>query len=57
MGKNKGKKGKKTPYARFQSIMAKLDNRLAVERAEEVKASKAERAKAMKPGVENGIFT
>lgn len=45
MGKNKGKKGQKTPYARFQSIMAKLDNDLAAEKAKEVKALKAERAK------------
>ena len=56
MGKNKGKKGKKTPYARFQSIMAKLDNRLAAEKAEEVKASKTERAKVMRQGKDNDMI-
>ena len=45
MGKNKGKHGKKTPYARFQSIMAKLDNEVAKQREEEMKALKKERAK------------
>ena len=48
MGKNKGKKGKKTPYARFQSIMAKLDNSLEKEKAEEIKAQKNDRAKGKK---------
>ena len=52
MGKNKGKKGKKTPYAQFQSIMAKLENRLNNERAEEIKAQKNDRAKEKKDVVD-----
>lgn len=35
MGKNKGKHGKKTSYARFQSIMAKLNNQIEAEKAAE----------------------
>jgi len=38
MGKNKGKRGKRTEYARWESIMAKLDNELK-EQAAEMKKS------------------
>lgn len=34
MGRNNGKKGKRTRYAKWQSIMAKLDNYLADQKAE-----------------------
>lgn len=37
MGKNKSKKCERTEYARWESIMAKLDNQIAKERAEEAK--------------------
>lgn len=37
MGKNNGKRGKRTEYARWESIMAKLDNELAKKKAEEAK--------------------
>lgn len=37
MGKNKGKRGKRTEYARLQSIMAKLDNELKKQAAEQKK--------------------
>lgn len=40
MGKNKSKKGERTEYARWKSIMAKLDNQIAKERAEEAKKRK-----------------
>ena len=53
MGKNKGKKGKKTPYAQFQSFMAKVDNELAAKKAEEVIAQKKERAKRKTADLEN----
>ena len=34
MGKNKGKRGKRTEYARWESIMAKLDNEIKKQVAE-----------------------
>lgn len=35
MGKNKGKRGKRTEYARLESIMAKLDNEIKKQVAEQ----------------------
>lgn len=40
MGKNNGKKGKRTPFAKWTSIMRKLDNQLE----EEKRNSKPKRA-------------
>ena len=37
MGKNKGKRGKRTEYARWESIMAKLDNEIKKQVAEQKK--------------------
>ncbi len=37
MGKNKGKRGKRTEYAKWESIMAKLDNELRKQAAEQKK--------------------
>ena len=37
MGKNKGRHGKRTEYARFKSIMVRLDNELKKEIAEQKK--------------------
>lgn len=46
MGKNKGKRGKRTEYARWESIMAKLDNELRKQAAEQKKnADKKPRGK------------
>lgn len=46
MGKNKGKRGKRTEYARWESIMAKLDNELKKQAAEQKKnADKKPRGK------------
>lgn len=39
MGKNKGKHGKKTEYAKWESLMAKLDNEICKENAEKKKNS------------------
>lgn len=36
VGKNKGKHGKRTPYAEFQSVMSKLENEIEREKAIEV---------------------
>lgn len=35
MGKNRGKHGKRTEYAKWESIMAKLDNELKKQIAEQ----------------------
>lgn len=37
MGKNKGKHGKRTELARWESIMAKLDNEIRKQAAEQKK--------------------
>lgn len=39
MGKNKGKRGKRTPYAKWESIMAKLDNELRKQAAEQKRSA------------------
>ena len=39
MGKNKGKRGKRTEYARWESIMAKLDNEIKKQVVEQKKNS------------------
>ena len=39
MGKNKGKRGKKTEYAKWESLMTKLDNEIRKENAEKKKNS------------------
>lgn len=39
MGKNKGKRGKRTEYARLESIMAKIDNEIKKQVAEQKKNS------------------
>jgi len=40
MGKNHGKRGKKTEYAKWESIMARLNNQLKKEAADKKKESK-----------------
>lgn len=53
MGKNKGKKGKRTEYERLESIMAKLDNQLKKEAAEQKKnADKKPKGKKAKEDAE-----
>ena len=42
MGKNRGKHGKRTEYAKMESVMAKLDNQLKKEAASRKKESKKE---------------
>ena len=39
MGKNKGKHGKKTEYAKWESLMAKLENEILKENTEKKKNS------------------
>jgi len=39
MGKNNGRHGKRTAYAKYESIMAKLENELRKQIAEEKKTS------------------
>lgn len=43
MGKNKGKHGRRTEFAKRRSILAKLDNDLLKQKAEAVKQEKKER--------------
>lgn len=43
MGKNHGKHGRKTAYAKMESVMAKLDNQLKREAASRKKDNKKER--------------
>ena len=50
MGKNKGKKGNRTEYARWKSVMAKLDNELKKQAAEQKKnTEKKPKGKKEKP--------
>lgn len=45
MGKNKGKRGKRTEYAKWESIMAKLDNVLKKQVAEQKRSKDKAKAK------------
>lgn len=42
MGKNRGKHGRRTEYARMESMMAKLDNQLKKDAASRKKEGKKE---------------
>lgn len=53
MGKNNGRHGKRTVYAKYESIMAKLENELRKQIAEEKKTSnKKQKGKENEPDEE-----
>lgn len=53
MGKNNGRHGKRTAYAKYESIMAKLENELRRQIAEEKKTSnKKQKGKESEPDEE-----
>ena len=45
MGKNKGRHGKRTSYASFQSVMARLNNEIEREKAAETAENRQKRGK------------